>query len=154
MIFNSNKKFSTSNKKFPCWLLIILIISIIYLYSIDFNWVMVNYFLYDLHLTYYLSSIYLFLFRNLYWIKFIILWWIVIFIMFYILFLFKYLFLFEAKIKYQPKVLPKFILDRFTDLNNKSTKPELQNILIKIYFRIVLFYLLVGFLYTLLLIYS
>lgn len=74
--------------------------------------------------------------------------------MFYILILFKYLFLFDAKIIYQTKVLPRFILNRFTDLNNQSSKPELQDILIKIYFRIVLFHLLVGFLYTLLLIYS
>lgn len=74
--------------------------------------------------------------------------------MFYILVLFKYIFLFEAKINYKSKVLPKFLLDRITDLNINSSKPELQNILIKTYFRIVLFYSLVGMLYTLLLIYS
>lgn len=74
--------------------------------------------------------------------------------MLYILVLFKYIFLFEAKIDYKSKVLPKFILDRFTDLNINSSKPELQNILIKTYFRIVLFYSIVGMLYTLLLIYS
>lgn len=82
------------------------------------------------------------------------LWWIVIFIILYIFILFKYIFLFNAQITYYPQFLPNFILNRLTDLNNNSFKPELKNILIKKYCRIVLFYFLIAFLYTLLLIYT